>query len=463
MRVFLILPRVTELKDKLFENSILTDLLKRSLGVGRTNLLPPVQLLSIAAVTPPWVDFSIIDERIQEIPFDDPVDLVGITVTTRAAPHAYEIAEEFRLRGVPVVMGGIHPTVASEEVLGHSDSIVMGEGESVWPQVLANCREGRMERSYVGRPTMDLGELPPLPRRLLDQDDYLTLKVVSATRGCPNSCTFCSAGSAVGKRYRVRPVQDVVRELEDLPGRFTLFLDDNLGWDREYTKQLFRALIPLGLKWIGEMSLSAIQDQDLIDLAADSGCLGLGLGFESLSPTVISSIRKHRTNDPATYGELVDRVHERGIAVEGYFIVGFDEEGPEAFEPLVEFIQEAHIEAPNIHTLIPYPGTQLFRQYEREDRLLHRNWAHYDSAAGFVVYRPRKMSMDELREGYLWAKERVFSRRSIFKRLAGSRTWRAAPLTFHFNRQWRRQFQAERAVENAPPQMASPTMGPSGD
>lgn len=450
MRVQLILPRVTELRDRLFDRTILSDLLRRSLGVGRTNLLPPIQLLSIAAVTPRWVDLSILDERIQDIAFDEPVDLVGITVTTRAAPHAYEIANEFRRRGVTVVMGGIHPTVAPEEVRERADCVVIGEGESAWPQVLTDWKKGRLRPSYVGRPIRDIAELPALPRELLNDGDYLTLKVVTATRGCPNSCTFCSAGSAVGKRYRVRPVQDVVRELESLPGRFTLFVDDNLGWDCGYTKRLFRALIPLNIKWMGEMSLSALKDEDLVDLAAESGCIGLGLGFESLSPRVITSIRKHRTNEPALYKELVDRAHKRGLAVQGYFIVGFDEDGPEVFEPLAEFILECDIEVPNVHTLIPYPGTQVFRQFEQEGRLLHRNWARYDSAAGFVVYQPRQMSVVELREGYLWTKERIFSRRAILKRLIGSRTWRTAPLSLHFNRQWRRQFQAEKAVKNIP-------------
>jgi radical SAM superfamily enzyme YgiQ (UPF0313 family) len=213
---------------------------------------------------------------------------------------------------------------------------------------------------------------------------------------------------------------------------------------------LFRVLIPLNLLWVGEMSLSALEDEELLDLAAESGCMGLGLGFESLSTEVIASIRKHRTNQPARYKELVGRVHQRGIAIEGYLIIGFDEDGPDVFERLADFVYDCNIEAPGVNTLTPYPGTRIFRQYEHEDRLLHRNWALYDTAAGFVVYEPKQMSADELREGYLWTKERLFSPKSIVKRLICARTWKSTPLSLHFNRQWRRSFQEEKALVNLP-------------
>lgn len=241
----------------------------------------------------------------------------------------------------------------------------------------------------------------------------------------------------MGKRYRTRPVQDVVDELCSMPGGIAFFADDNLGWDIAYTKALLKALVPLKIRWFGELSLSALEDTELIELAAKSGCMALGLGFESLSPKVITAIKKNQTNNPSRYRELIRRAHSYGIPIWGFFILGFDDDDRNVFRELIDFINETCLEMPSINTLIPYPGTRIFRQFEREGRLFHKNWAYYDTAAGYVVYRLKQLTPQEFVEGYLMVTGKIHAVSATLKRLRGANTLFSikAPPVIHFNLQ----------------------------
>jgi len=417
------------------------------LGLGKTNYTPPLSLLMLGAVTPPDVEVQIIDERLSEIDFHEEVDLVGITVTTRAAPRAYEISTEYRKRGVTVVVGGVHPSVLPEESSRYVDVVVVGEGEEAWPKVLADYKQGSLKRIYRGKRQNNLDELP-YPRRELIRhpEDYLTLKVLAASRGCPNSCTFCAAGFAIGKQYRTRKVESVVAELSEVSGSYVAFTDDNLGWDIAYAKKLFRAIVPLNIKWIGSVTLPAVEDDELLELIAKSGCVSLCLGFESLSPRVITDIKKQRTNNPARYRELIKRVHDYGIPIIGTFIVGFDGDDKNTFGTLTDFINETCIEEPTVHVLIPYPGTRIYRQFEREGRLLCKDWKYYDTARGYVVYQPKQMTPEELVDGYLTVLQKVFSLRPAIERLVGARTLSSATIgSLFYNLAWRRSAALQKA------------------
>lgn len=446
MRVKLIFPRLTDSAGRFFANSFLSNMVRPFLGLGKSNATPPLSLLMIAAVTPREVEVQFVDERFEEVDFDEDVDLVGITVVTRAAPRAYKIADEFRRRGIPVVLGGIHPSVLPKEASLHADAIVIGEGEKAWPQILEDSRHNNLQRFYKGGHRSDPNELPP-PRRdiIAHPERYLTLKIVTATRGCENSCTFCSSGLAVGKCYRTRNVQQVAEEICSIPGRFMFFADDNLGWDIPYAKELFNALVPLNIKWSGAVTLSAIEDAELVDLMAESGCIALDLGFESISSKVLTAIKKHRTNDPSRYRELIERVHSRGIPIFGNFILGFDDDGPSVFEELVDFIKETRIEMPSVNTLVPYPGSGIFRQYEREGRLFHKDWNHYDTASGYIVYQPKQMPPEELMEGYLMVTEEIHAPGRFLQRAAGANTLLSLGtfLGLHYNLQKRSSVRAE--------------------
>jgi len=341
MKVNLIFPRLQDSADCFFARSLFSDGVRHLLKMGATNHTPPLSLMYLAAVTPSDVCIRLVDERFEEVNFDRPVDLVGISVVTHATHRAYRISEEYRRRGVKVVLGGIHPSVMQDEALMHAAAIVVGEGEGVWPELLDDVRSGNLKRVYRGG-SVNFSALP-WPRRDIissSKHKYLTQKVMTATRGCPRSCTFCSVGFGVSKRYRTREVGDVVAEIKATPGSIVYFTDENLGCDVEYTKSLLRALIPLRIKWYGEIELAALEDQELVDLIAKSGCVSLQTGFDSLSADVIESVKKKKTNNPSRYREIVRRLHKAGIVVAGSFIVGFDLDTKTVFQEIIDFIDE---------------------------------------------------------------------------------------------------------------------------
>ena len=420
MKVTLILPNLNNNVGDIFDKSWVIDVARPLFRLGKSNHTPPLSLLVLAAVTPPHVEIQIIDERVEPICFDDDVDLVGITINTRSASRAYEIADKYRQRGVTVAAGGIHPSVMPDEVLEHVDVVVIGEGESTWPQLLNDFSKQNLQQIYKGERQRNL-DLLPFPRRdlLRHPEAYLTTKVITATRGCQNSCTFCAAGFAVSKHFRTRSVELVVEELNQIPGDVVFFLDDNLGWDQAYFKKFLRALIPLNIKWMGAVFLPAIEDLETVELMAKSGCVTALIGFESIRPATILEMKKQRTNDPERYHILIQRLQKYHIPIRGQFIVGFDSDDENIFHETIDFINETRIELPTVNTLIPYPGTPVYRKFLREGRLLTQNWDQYDTAGGYVLYEPKQMSAQRLMEGYLEVVSEIYSPKSIIKRLSG--------------------------------------------
>lgn len=439
MRVALIFPKLTN--RMLFKSLWITDIIKGLHHLGKTNQTPPLSLLMLAAVTPPEIRVEIIDERMEEIDFDMKVDLVGISVLTKAAYHTYNIADRFRQRGVKVVLGGIHATVLPEEALQHADAVVIGEGEGSWPQLLQDFQEGSMRKVYKAKSSYPVETLPFPRRELLRHPElYATTKVITATRGCPYNCTFCTVGTTLSKKYRKFPISRIVEEIESLPGRYVIFLDDNMGADIKFAKELFSAIQPLGIKWFGSISINSLEDIHLVQLAADSGCIVLEIGFESISNETLKLMGKHRTNAPDRYKPLIRLLHKHGIAIVGTFILGYDSDTPDTYKQLADFIEETCIEMPSPNILIPYPGSSIFRQLKREGRILTENWSLYDTTVGNVVYRPKKMTPEEMMEKFLSLEEEVYSYRAALRRLL--RVGYFNPVTFawslHFNYQHRK-------------------------
>lgn len=373
-----------------------------------------LSVLSVAAVTPPDWEIEIIDEQVDDLDLDRPRDLVGITVMTATAPRAYQLAAEFRRRGIPVVLGGMHPTFLPEEAGRHADAIVMGEAEPVWPALIADLLAGRMQPRYAAHAPFDLAQLPRLPRHLSPRGPhYVTLNTVQATRGCPHRCRFCSIAAFHGNGQRQRAVAHVIDEVSRLPGHHVMFIDDNLAANRAFARELFAALVPLEKQWISQTTLSIADHPELVALAAKSGCKGLFAGLETLSPENLSDVSK-QFNRIDRFKRQIDTLHRAGIGVETGIVLGLDHDRPDVFERTLRFTDDAGIDAVQVAVFTPLPGTPLFAQMEREKRIFDHNWEHYDYR--HVVVEPRGMTPEELQAGADWLISQFYSPRRIAAR-----------------------------------------------
>ncbi|MCS7241375.1 MAG: B12-binding domain-containing radical SAM protein [Candidatus Caldatribacterium sp.] len=379
---------------------------------------PQASLPLIAALTPTRHEVRIIDERIEDVNFDDTYDLVGITVMSATAIRAYQIADAFRERGVKVVLGGIHPTALPEEAKKHADSVVIGEAENVWEKLLEDCEKGNLQPFYRGDTFPSLSGLPHSRLDLL-RGRYLLKHVFQTTRGCPHACGFCSVSTFMGRRYRHRPVEEVVEEIAQYPVRMIGFLDDNIVGNPAYSRELFQALIPLRKKWVSQGTLRMAEDEKLLRLAAQSGCIALFVGFESVNEENLKDMHKsfHKVDQ---YRKLVERFHKHGIMVIGSFVFGFDEDDTSVFYRTLRFIEDTKIDFAQFSILTPLPGTEVFEKFKAQGRIFSFDWSKYDFA--HVVYQPAKMTPEELQEGYNLVFREFYSLPRIAKRLF--RNWR---------------------------------------
>jgi radical SAM superfamily enzyme YgiQ (UPF0313 family) len=380
---------------------------------GRTFRFSLLSLLTVAAETPAGHGLTIVDEQVDDVPWDADWGLVGISCMTAAAPRAYEIAGRFRERGVPVVLGGMHPTFRPEEALEHADAVVVGEAEGVWPRVVEDVRGGRLRPVYRNESPPSLAGLKPVPRQLLAGRHYATVQAVQATRGCPNRCAFCSVAAANRGVFRTRPVAEVAAEVASLPQRFFLFVDDNLTADTDYARDLFLALRPLGKRWVSQSALTLTDDPGLVRLAADSGCVGLFVGLETMCGTNLRSMEKgfHRVEE---YRDRIRLLHAHGIGVEAGLVFGFDHDGPGVFRSTLDALDRLEVDAIQVSVLTPLPGTPLFETMR--ERIVEPDWSRYDYH--HVVFEPRRMGADQLQAGHDWITRRFYSPGRIAGRLA---------------------------------------------
>ncbi|MCX5905805.1 MAG: radical SAM protein, partial [Deltaproteobacteria bacterium] len=340
-------------------------------------------------------------------------DLVGISAMTPTALPAYALADHFRSRGIKVVLGGIHPSTLPEESLEHCDAVVIGEGEGVWPQVLKDAGLDQLQRIYRNSTPVAMNDLP-IPRwDLLPGKRYFIPRTVQVTRGCPMACSFCSVSSFFGQSFRSRPVPQVMEEIRRIPRKLFVFADDNITGNPEQAKELFAAMIPLKKKWVAQCSMAVTDDAELLDLAAQSGCIGLLIGFESLSPEVLQDIGK-RVNLKHKYEEVIRKIHARGIHIQGSFIFGFDGDTPEAIRATVQFAKDNRLTGVNYCHLTPFPGTKFFADLEKEGRIISRDWSKYDRQN--IVFQPRNFSPETLQDHIFWAYRQTYNLRSMWQR-----------------------------------------------
>jgi radical SAM superfamily enzyme YgiQ (UPF0313 family) len=376
---------------------------------------PYLSLTTLAALTPGEIRVTIEDENVQEINFEDSPDLVAISIMTPLAKRGYAIADRFRDLSVPVVMGGFHATWMPEEAGQHADAVVLGEAEQSWSRLLEDFKNRSLGKFYRPNGRPDLKGLP-IPRRdLLKKDSYFFTNTMQISRGCPFQCSFCSVTAFFGHTYRLRPLDEVKKEVELLlRGQdFIFFVDDNIIGNPSYAQELFSFLKGLKVKWVSHASINIAENEDLLKRAAESGCHGLFIGFESLSQETLES--HHKTfNRVEQYKEQIRKIHAQGIGIEGSFIFGSDEEDSSVFRRVVDFCEEMKIDAAVFAILTPFPGTRIYDQYTRENRILSHDWDLYDM--DHVVFRPQKMTVDQLQEGHDWINRRFYSYSSILKR-----------------------------------------------
>jgi radical SAM superfamily enzyme YgiQ (UPF0313 family) len=389
-------------------------------GVFKRSLrYQPLTLTTLAALIPPElsVELTLIDEGIADVPDRIEADLVGLTVITGTAPRAYELSDRFRAAGITVVLGGPHVTLIPEDAQPHADAIVVGYAEDSWPQLLRDFASGALQPRYDQSPALDLADRPFARRDLLPRRRYLTNAVFEATRGCVHNCDFCVVPAAWGRKPLQKPVEDVVRDIRRQRARKLIFVDLNLIADREYAMRLFAALVPLDVQWYGLSTVLLTEDQPLLDLAARSGCRGLLMGLESISPENLRASRKG-FNSPDQYAQVVRRLHDRGIALQGCFVFGLDGDDPDVFLKTAQFAVDTRIDLPRFAIVTPFPNTGLYHRLLSEGRILTKNWELYDGQ--HVVFQPKNMSIQQLQDGAETAWKHAYSVRSIVKRIRHS-------------------------------------------
>jgi radical SAM superfamily enzyme YgiQ (UPF0313 family) len=378
--------------------------------------MEPLAPAVLAGLTPPDVRIRFYDDRIEPIPFDESTDLVAMSVETYTAKRAYQIASAYRQRGVPVVMGGFHPTLVPEEASDHAESIVVGEAERLWAEVIEDYRRGRQRRVYAQatRPSLR-GMLPD--RSIFAGKRYLPIGLVEAARGCALTCEFCAIQAYYESTQTWRPVDDVIRELRTIKKRLIFFVDDNIVSDIENAKTLLHALIPLKLRWVSQATIHAAYDEQLLGLMKESGCQGLLIGLETLNPDNLKRMNKTFNRMKGGYEEALANLRRYGIRLYATFILGYDHDTERTVREHLEFALKHRFYIAAFNHLTPFPGTPLYRRLKQERRLLYdRWWLHPDYCYGMVPHVPKRMSPEMVTQLCLQARTAFYSLPSILKR-----------------------------------------------
>ncbi len=411
---------------------------RTGLTVNPSSRFPPIGLGIIAALTPESWDVELVDENWEPFAYRE-ADLVGITAFTASARRAYEIAALYRERSVPVLMGGIHASMCPEEALRFVDGVVIGEAETVWPQVVADVEAGQLQQIYRGA-WSDLAGLPR-PRRDLFHPDYMFASV-QTSRGCPMDCEFCSVTAFNGRRYRRRPPEEVLDELESIPQKMLFFVDDNIiGYGKESREQamaLFRGMVERGMdkRWFCQASLNFADDEEVLHWASRAGCKMVFLGLEAEEVDGLAEVNKRLNlqRGVESYDGAFRRIHQAGIAVLGAFIFGMDSDTPEKLRRRTDYMIRSGVDVMQTTYLTPLPGTRLFSQLQGEGRLLYtdfpQDWDHYDMTE--VTHRPRGMTPEALSQAVGESSRRMYAWPVLARKAMRTLRETRAPLTMMF-------------------------------
>lgn len=390
---------------------------------GRSfDAMHPLCFAILRSLTPADVATSFHDERLEPIPVNEPTDLVAMTVETYTARRAYQIADAFRRRGVPVVMGGYHPTFLPEEALQYADSVVIGDAEGVWPQVVEDARRRRLQPIYRQDEFPPLGGVMP-DRGIFQGKRYAPVSLVQYGRGCKYNCNFCSIRAFYGTVLRQRPVGEVIDEIKHCGSRTIFLVDDNIFVDTPRAMELFEALIPLRISWSCQVSIDIAHEPALVRLMARSGCINALIGFESLNPDNLAQMRKGWNLKYHNYQTSIEVFQDAGIMIYGTFVFGYDHDTPASFDEAVAFAIRNKFYLANFNPLTPTPGADLYRQLQEENRLIYeRWWLDPDFRYGQATFHPRGISAEQLTAGCLAARLRFNTWSSLWRRALAPRT-----------------------------------------
>ena len=385
--------------------------------------IPQMSLLILSELTPSKHEIKIIDEEIEPVPWNETWDVVGISLMTATANRGYHLAIKFRRLGSKVILGGVHPSTLPDESSRHADSVVVGEAEGVWPQIIKDIEENKLERIYQDR-SPDIKKVPLIRYQGKSRSFPPTFDPLVASRGCPRNCEFCCVQNIYGHRIKRLPIKKVIDQIQMRRSRKVIFLDDNLVADRSWAIKLFTSLKPYKLKFIGQVPVKFILDTELFNAAVEAGLKGIFVGVETIDEAALPHFRKAVPVD--AYVKAIRRCRRAGVFFHAALIFGMDFHTTSIFDRTLDFIIKHSVPSVSTYVLTPYPGTALFDRILKEDRILHFNWSYYDHLT--PVFRPAKMSFEELMEGYMQFRERLFSIKGILLRSAAQ--FGVAPVAF---------------------------------
>lgn len=393
-------------------------LVRPNMGDYRTTDAMPPLAMGILAARSGKHEIQFFDDRVESIPATLETDLVALSVETFTAHRAYQLADRFRAQGHRIVMGGYHPTFLPDEALGHADTVVLGDAESVWEQLLEDASRDTLQRIYRGdnhRPLTDYR----VDRSIFADKSYAPVELIQYGRGCRFICDFCSIHSFYGPHVRLRPLEQLAEELQTLNRKHLLFfVDDNLFSNETNLRTLLQHIKPLRLRWSCQISIDVARNPALLDLMADAGCRFVLIGFESLEPANLQQMRKRWNCVAGDYLQVANELHRRGIGIYGTFVFGYDHDTPDTIWRSVEFALEARLEIANFNPLTPTPGSALYDRLRDEQRLLSPQWwLDPGYRYGDPIFQPRAMSPEQLTQGCFEAKRQFYSWSSIARRI----------------------------------------------
>jgi radical SAM superfamily enzyme YgiQ (UPF0313 family) len=393
-----------------------------------SDAMEPLCFAILKSLTPDNIETTFYDERLEPIPLDEKTDLVAMTVETYTARRAYQIAAEYRRRGVPVVFGGYHPTFLPDEALLHADTVVRGDAEGVWRQILEDAQNGGMQKLYQSSEFPELANVFP-DRSIFKGKKYAPMALVQYGRGCKFNCSFCSIRAFYGNNLRQRPVADVIEDIRRSGRKHIFLVDDNIFVNEDKARELFKALIPLKIKWSCQVSIDIARDQELVRLMAESGCISALIGFESLDPASLKEIKKGWNVKWQSYDDAIEVFQSEGIMIYGTFVFGCENDTLENFDIAVDFAIRHRFILANFNPLTPMPGAPLFDRMQREGRLLHdRWWLDPEFKYGDATMLPMNMTAEELTRACFSARQKFNTMKSIFHRINDRRTNLRSPL-----------------------------------